>query len=156
MQMNPILTFITAALTATLMSCANSKQATKTEAGKESVVIADSLYGPKWYLTRIHEGNNVREVTARKAFIRFNREQGSAGGNGSCNSFGSTLKANGNTISITDIFSTKMYCEGVQPIEDSFLKQLGITTRFEIRGNTLSLYQNDNLVLEFQKGENGA
>lgn len=156
MQLNTTSTFITAALVAVFMSCANSKQATSNETGKDAIVVADSLYGPKWYLTKIHETNSAREVTARRAFIRFNREQGSAGGNGSCNTFGSTLKANGNTISITDIFSTKMWCEGVQPIEDSFLKQLGVTTRFEIKGNTLSLFQNDTLVLEFIKGEYGS
>jgi heat shock protein HslJ len=150
------LTFISTAFIALLMSCANSKQATSAETGKETVVVADSLYGPKWYLAKIYESTGVREVTARKSFIRFNREQGSAGGNGSCNTFGSTLKADGYTISITNIFSTKMWCEGVQPTEDSFFKKLGVATRFEIRGNMLSLYQNDNLVLEFVKGEYGS
>lgn len=150
------LTFITGALIALIMSCTNGKQATKTDTGKEATASADALYGPKWYLTKIHQDKEVKEVTARKAFIRFNREQASAGGNGSCNSFGSTLKADGTAISMTDIFSTKMYCEGVQSIEDSFFKQLAKVTRFEIKGNTLLLYERDTVVLELDKGETPA
>ena len=151
--MKSVITFITGAFIAILMSCTNGKQATKTDTGKETVVTADALYGPKWLLTKIHQDNQVRDVTAGKAFIRFNREEGSAGGNGSCNSFGSTLKADGNAITMTDIFSTKMYCDAVQSIEDSFFKQLAKVTRFEIKGTTLLLYEKDTVVLEFQKGE---
>jgi heat shock protein HslJ len=159
--MKLFITTITTTLIAVLMSCANGKQATSTDTGKDAVVVADSLYGPKWYLTKVYQGSATTEVTARRAFIRFNREQGSAGGNGSCNTFGSTLKAEGYMISISDIFSTKMWCEGVQPIEDSFLKQLAKAKRFVIKGNTLFLYagdntENDTLLLEFSKGEAGA
>ncbi len=42
----------------------------------------------------------------------------------------------------------------VQQIENSFLKLLETTTRFEVQGNTLRLYANDRLVLVF--ASNGA
>lgn len=154
--MKSTLALITGALIAVLMSCSNGKQATKTNTDKETNVSADALYGPKWLLTKIYQDNETRDVTAGKAFIRFNREQGSAGGNGSCNTFGSTLKADGYAISMTDIFSTKMWCENVQSIEDSFFKQLAKVTRFEIKGNSLLLYEKDTVVLEFQKSEEAA
>jgi heat shock protein HslJ len=110
-----------------------------------------SLDTSKWYLTRIHRDTGVTEITRKKAFIRFNEAKGSAGGNGSCNSFGSTLKLNGNTISFNDIFSTKMYCEEVQSIEDNFFSQLQKVTRYEVKGKTLLLFAGDDVVLELAK-----
>jgi heat shock protein HslJ len=75
------------------------------------------------------------------------------GGNGSCNSFGSTASVNGNEVSFKNIFSTKMYCEQVQQIENIFLGSLGKVTRYEIKDNSLFLYGDKNLLLEFVAAE---
>lgn len=140
-------------LIASFFSCSSVKESSAGKVSEDTNMVQDSLYSGKWLLTRIHPDGKTIEVTGKKAFIRFNREEGSAGGNGSCNSFGSTLKVNGNTLSIREIFSTKMYCEGMQDIEDSFLSQLAKATRYEIRGETLLLFEKDKLLLEFEKGE---
>lgn len=107
-----------------------------------------SLYETKWHLKKIQGDTGMQDVNTR-AFIQFNEEKKSAGGNGSCNSFGSTAVVNGKTVSFSNIFSTKMYCEGVQQTEDLFFNNLGKVTRYEIRGNNLSLYSEDSLLLEF-------
>jgi len=107
-----------------------------------------SLYNTKWMLKKIHIGKSSEEVNTN-AFIQFHKEKNSAGGNGSCNSFGSSIAINGNKISFKDIFSTKMYCEGVQGTEDAFFKQLATVNRFEITGKELKLYHNKEVVLEF-------
>jgi heat shock protein HslJ len=86
-----------------------------------------------------------------RAFIRFNKEKKSAGGNGGCNTFGSTLAVKGNTLNISQLFSTKMFCEGVQPVENAFFANLDMVNRFEIKGTTLFLYQDKELLLEFAK-----
>lgn len=112
--------------------------------------IQQSLYDTKWSLKKIHTETGVEEVVS-KAFIKFNQAKNSAGGNGSCNSFGSTSVVSGSAISIKDIFSTKMYCEGVQQTEDTFFKQLAKVNRFEVKDKTLMLYQGKELLLEFQK-----
>ena len=70
----------------------------------------------------------------------FDKENGSAGGNGSCNSFGSSTIINGKEVSFKNVFSTKMYCEQVQSIENRFLGSLGKITRYETIDNTLFLY----------------
>ena len=111
--------------------------------------IQQSLYDTKWSLKKIHSETGVDEVVT-KAFIKFNDAKNSAGGNGSCNSFGSTAVVSGNAISIKDIFSTKMYCEGVQQTEDAFFKQLAKVNRFEVKGKALTLYLDKNVLLEFE------
>ena len=91
----------------------------------------------------------MEEITT-KAFIKFNKETKCAGGNGSCNTFGSNFTISDNTISFKNIFSTKMYCEGVQKTEDSFFNQLEKVNRFEVKDKTLVLYQGDDILLVFE------
>ena len=108
-----------------------------------------SLYGTKWSLKKIYT-DSVTEEVLTKAFIKFNQEKKSAGGNGSCNTFGSNLSVSGDEMSITNIFSTKMYCEGVQQTEDAFFTQLAKVNRFEIKDKALLLYHDKDLLLEFE------
>ena len=116
---------------------------------KENTTQTISLYNTKWSLKKIHSDAGVEEVNT-KAFIQFNQEMKSAGGNGSCNSFGSSFTISGNTIGFKNIFSTKMYCEGVQQIEDVFLKQLEKVNRFEVKDKTLVLYSGNGRLMEFE------
>ena len=110
---------------------------------------AKSLYDKKWMLRKIHTDSGVHELVT-KAFIKFNLETKSAGGNGSCNTFGSSFSITNNNISFKNIFSTKMYCEGAQDTEDSFFKQLGKVNRFKLKDKNLVFYHGDDILLEFQ------
>ncbi|HEY6064021.1 MAG TPA: META domain-containing protein, partial [Chitinophagaceae bacterium] len=117
--------------------------------GREAAKQLSSLYDTKWKLKKIHNAGDVEAVT-NKAFIKFNQSAKSAGGNGGCNVFGSSITVSGNTVSFKDIFSTKMYCEGIQQTEDAFFKQLEKVNRFVIAGKSLMLYKNNELLLEFE------
>jgi heat shock protein HslJ len=108
-----------------------------------------SLYETKWMLKKIYTTNQTEEVTT-KAFIKFNQQQQSAGGNGSCNTFGSSFTLSGDKISFKDIFSTKMYCDGVQQTEDKFFQQLKRVSRFEIKNKTLLLLIDKDVLLELE------
>ena len=116
---------------------------------KESMQQLPPLYNTKWSLKKIYK-NSKEELVNTKAFIRFDQEKGSAGGNGSCNSFGSTATISGNDVNFKNVFSTKMYCEQVQQIENKFLGSLEKITRYEIKDKSLFLYQDKQLVLEFK------
>jgi heat shock protein HslJ len=118
------------------------------KSSKETMKTATPLYDTKWSLKKIHH-DGEEEAISTKAFIRFDKAKGSAGGNGSCNSFGSFATINGNEVSFKNIFSTKMYCEEVHQIETSFFNGLQKADHFEIRNNSLLLYQDKQLLLEF-------
>ena len=115
---------------------------------KESMQSSTPLYNTKWLLKKIYD-RGKEEAVNTKSFIRFDKEKGGAGGNGSCNSFGSSTTINANEISFKNIFSTKMYCEAVQQIETSFFSRLENANRFVIEHNILSLYHDKELLLEF-------
>lgn len=116
---------------------------------KEKTTSMTPIYDTKWSLKKIHTDAGMEEVNT-KAFIKFNPEKKSAGGNGSCNTFGSSFTINGNTLSFKNVFSTKMYCEGVQQIEDAFLKQLEKVNRFDVKDKNLVFYQDETVLLEFE------
>jgi heat shock protein HslJ len=115
---------------------------------KEAARQTSALYDTKWTLKKIHSADSNELITGN-AFIKFNQSSKSAGGNGGCNSFGSSLTVADNTIRLKDIFSTKMYCEGVQQTEDAFFKQLEKVNRFLINGKALLLYKDKEVLLEF-------
>lgn len=119
-----------------------------TVSGNTIAIENQSLYDTKWSLQKIQTAAGVKEVQT-KAFIKFNEVKKSAGGNASCNTFGSSFTISNNQISFKNIFYTKMYCEEVQKIEDTYFKQLGKTNRFEIKGKMLLLLEDSNLLLEF-------
>lgn len=118
-------------------------------AGRENTSQNSALYNTKWSLKKIHTESGAADVLTQ-AFIRFNPEKKSAGGNGGCNSFGSSLSVSGNSINLKDIFSTKMYCEGAQQTEDAFFRQLERVNRFKIKDKTLFLYHDEKVLIEFR------
>ena len=108
------------------------------------------LFGVRWSLKKIHSDSTVIPVSTR-AYIRFDKEKKSAGGNGSCNVFGGSVEVKDHEIKITDIFSTKMYCDAVQSTEDVFFMQLKKVDRYDIKGKSLLLYKDKKLLLEFEE-----
>ena len=115
---------------------------------KEAMQSTTALYNTKWSLIKIH-GNGNEEIVNTKAFIRFDKEKGSAGGNSSCNNFGSSATISRNEVTFKNIFSTKMYCEQVQQIENKLLGSLEKVNRFETKGDALFLYSDKELLLQF-------
>jgi heat shock protein HslJ len=116
-----------------------------------------SLFGKKWYLRKVNKiyGNDLPAfktdtVGGLTAFIKFNKEKMSAGGNGGCNSFGGSFNINGRTIHISDIISTQMYCQGISQTEKDFFDALRKVNRYEIKGQKLILYQDKTNLLEFE------
>lgn len=118
------------------------------KASKETLNTDTALYYVKWSLKKIHSGDQSQAVST-KAFIRFDKEKGSAGGNGSCNGYGSNFIIENDKVSFTNIFSTKMYCEAVQTIENKFFQGLQTANRFEVKEKSMFLYHDKQLLLEF-------
>lgn len=107
---------------------------------------AVGLFGTEWKLTKIN-GVNVGES---KAFIVFNEQKNSVGGNGGCNVFGGQMVKNGEKIKLSQIFSTKMFCAQGSEIENKFLGNLERATEYSISANRLILKSGKVILLEFE------
>lgn len=111
------------------------------------------LEAKKWVLEAI--GREKVGPIGNHAFIVFDAEKGSAGGDTSCNVYGGEYTMKGSSLSIKQLISTMRACveDGRMQIERSFLDGLGSTDRFEIKGGKLYLYRGDETLLVF-RGEN--
>jgi heat shock protein HslJ len=104
----------------------------------------------KWALEAI-AGAPVSKI-GQSAFLVFDRDKQSAGGNSSCNVFGGTYSLSGNALKITDVVSTMRACieDNRMKIERQFLDSLAKTNRYEIHAGKLNLYQGKRLLLTFK------
>lgn len=92
-----------------------------------------SLIG-SWQLNSFESDKKVFSWTNE---VLLNIEKDKIGGNGSCNSYGGNVAMKGNTITFSNIFSTKMFCEG--SIENQYFAALEKATNFELKSNQLIL-----------------
>jgi heat shock protein HslJ len=120
---------------------ATSKQAP--DDTDDSVKLEDK----KWTLEAI-KGVAVSKI-GRTAFVVFDKNKGSAGGDSSCNVFGGSYTASGRTLKITDIISTMRACieDDRMSIEREFLDGLRQANQYRIDRGKLMLYRNDRLLL---------
>jgi heat shock protein HslJ len=105
------------------------------------------LFGRRWTLTEI-EG---RRFSADEPNIAFDRDQRRTSGSSGCNRFTGAFQIDGTALKFSPLAGTRRACldAELQRVEASFLKLLAITTRFEVRGNTLRLFANETLTLVF-------
>jgi heat shock protein HslJ len=105
------------------------------------------LEDKKWTLESI--GGTAIAGVGRTAFVVFDKNKGSAGGNTNCNVFGGNYSATDSTLAITDIISTMRACEegARMEVERQFLDGLQSVNRYEIRDGKLLLYRDKQLRL---------
>ena len=103
----------------------------------------------KWVLAEI-KGVPVSKL-GRGAFLSFDANKKSAGGNSSCNVFGGSYTASAGTLGITDVVSTMRACveDERMTIEREFLDGLRQANRYDIERGKLMLYRNQRLLLTF-------
>ena len=107
------------------------------------------LTAKKWILRSI-EGKPVPPRIG--AFLNFDADKGSAGGNSGCNVFGGEYEALGASIKFTDIVSTMRACEADNrgTIERGFQGALHVGDRFRVDGNRLAIMKGAKVLLEFE------
>lgn len=108
------------------------------------------LEDKKWILETIKKQPLPKVET--EAFLVFNKEKMSAGGNTSCNVFGAEYETKGSNLKITQAIQTFRACveDERNQIERAFMDALQNTDRYEIKGEKLNLYQGENLLLTFR------
>lgn len=92
-----------------------------------------SLFG-SWQLNSFESDKKVFSWTNE---VFLNVEKDKIGGNGGCNSYGGNVAVKSNTIKFSNIFSTKMFCEG--SIENQYFAALEKVTNFQLKNSQLIL-----------------
>jgi heat shock protein HslJ len=101
----------------------------------------------KWVLQQI--GNQVNIRALPEAFVNFDENKRSVGGNSSCNVFGGSFSATGATLRITEVMSTMRACieDYRMTVERQFLDGLRRANRYQIHDGILTLYRDRTLLL---------
>ena len=106
------------------------------------------LTGTHWTLTQLNGTAVPPQAGHGEAFIELNAESKRLAGSGGCNRLMGSYEQDGSSLRFRQVASTMMACPGdAMPREQAFLKALGATTTFRIRGSTLMLRGEDNTVL---------
>lgn len=109
-----------------------------------------SLIG-RWQLNSFESDKKVFSWTNE---VSLNIEKDKIGGNGDCNSYGGNIAMKGNTVKFSNIFSTKMFCEG--SIENQYFAALEKVVNFALKNDQLILTdKTKQTVLIFDKVING-
>ena len=104
----------------------------------------------KWLLETI--GPNEKVAATYGAFINFDTEEKSAGGNTGCNLFGGNYSAEGGKFSFMNTIATLRACieDDRNDIERKMLEALESADRIEIFEDRLTLYTGSRVVLVFR------
>jgi heat shock protein HslJ len=104
---------------------------------------AASLIG-SWKLTSYSRADVLTPaVTDTEAGLTF-KDDGTVTGNSGCNSLGGNYKVEGDQVTFDQITSTLMACDDVRMAQEGAVHQvLTETAAFKIEGNTLTLTNND-------------
>jgi heat shock protein HslJ len=109
-----------------------------------------SLLDTTWNLVEL-EGEKIDHPGSRIPHMRFETDKVS-GFNGCNNFFGNyTLEEDNLTFGL--LASTRMACPQIKEIDMEMNRVLSITTRYQISGNILELYQGDKLLASFLAAE---
>lgn len=120
-----------------IQGCDPSK---KVVVNNAQTMVNTPLRGIYWKLiTLLGQPVNAASSTAKEAFIKFNIDGKSVGGNGGCNTFGGSYDITDSShLSFGPIMSTKMYCDDAK-FENVFFNLLSRTDSYLINGDTLFL-----------------
>lgn len=97
------------------------------------------LLGTGWVLTSLTNPDGEIAIPPASAPVINFSEDGSMTGNGGCNQLSSEFTSGDGAISIGEIASTMMFCDGLMELETGFTTGLDAVTRYEISGDRLQL-----------------
>ena len=120
--------------------------------------VSVKLEGMVWQLTTFAIGPEPQQVPA-DVTISIKFEGGKIDGHGGCNNVGGQYTLNGNNLQVSQLMSTKMFCEKAMKWETMFLQQLEKSKSYTINGEALDINCGDagNLIFRLnwkkRKGE---
>lgn len=132
--------FLSMCTVAVLVSCGAMSGSSASKVGKAQ----PSLAGTKWALA-----DNVKGKIPT-----LNIEGEKISGNAGCNNYFGTAKLDASTgnFSAGALGSTRMACDNMS-VEKNFMDMVGKANKYVVTGNVLELYQDNLLLLKFNKAE---
>jgi len=120
---------------ACMAECAGIKTYKKGECPKDTV---PKLEGAVWQLNAFAMGPDPQKVP-EDINITVKFEDGKVSGRGGCNNYGGGYTVEKSKLRVSQIMSTKMFCDNASNWEARFLQQLEKSQSYAIKGQTLEI-----------------
>lgn len=127
--------------------CAGIKKYTRGACPQDQTAMLEKTL---WQLSSFVAGAE-NQVVPSDISISLQFENGKVSGNGGCNNIGGAYIHDGNTVTVSNLLSTKMYCAPAMRWESQFLQWLSQSQSYTIQGETLEINCGDAGKLIFQK-----
>lgn len=108
------------------------------------------LFDTTWNLSELFN-EKIQYSGSETPHLRFEAERVS--GNDGCNNFFGSYTLDEDSLKFGMLGSTRMACPHIEGFEMIFNTMLSITTRYQINGNKLELFDNDKLIASFLAAE---
>jgi heat shock protein HslJ len=110
--------------------------------------------GGKWGLATLKgKEPQLPEGMEETPYIAVDSISGRLSGFAGCNRMAGTVEIHGDSISFPGLVSTRMYCEGRQQLEDSFMAALRDASTFTLKGDRLTLLNAGKELAVLQHGK---
>ena len=109
-----------------------------------------SLTNTYWKLAFVNGRAYRHEGSQREPHLKLVADGNVVSGYGGCNNFTGTFEAKDGMLKFFDLAMTQRACLRGMEIEAEFTGALGKANRYSIRGDTLNLMQDDEIVLAFE------
>ncbi len=119
----------------------NEKTAAATGGGTpvETAQKMASIQGTKWTLSSVKGGKVTMPEGVEAPWVMLTDEGNKLEGFGGCNSLFGEYAVDGDRIKISNLGSTKKYCEATQATETSFMAVLRNSSQFQLEGDLMKL-----------------
>ena len=112
---------------------------------------ADELESVRWILEQYGaKGNPEAVLEGQDVTATFDSAEGQVNGSASCNHYFGGYEVSKNTLTISQLGQTEMYCvdpEGIMEQEQQYLKILQAAESYQIRNGKLTIDCGDNVLI---------
>lgn len=105
-----------------------------------------AIHGKRWILARF--ADTVFHRPEKPVYLLFEKESASLTGFGGCNGLRGNYQANGQSLQVGTVATTKMWCNHAQT-EQFFLQVLEQTDGYKASEDSLALLQQDRVLASF-------
>lgn len=110
------------------------------------------IEGIKWLVVEVSGAPVSPLAEEKQPHIMFDPAQKKVTGFAGCNNFFGSYELNGSSLKFGPVGSTRMSCPDLQlSLETEFLKALGKTRGWELRGNVLLILDDSDVLARFTK-----
>lgn len=104
----------------------------------------------KWVLEKFGEESIVVPDGVDNPYLKFDLKEKQVNGFGGCNNFFGNFFIKGDMLNISELGSTKKYCENSAPLEDRLMVALRSANAYKVRDGVLTLLQDRDAVVQFK------